>query len=229
MPGVFNPPEQPHWEAMTSDRYGTSKDPFEGGYVQSRQRWPRKKRRWMLSWKHADQPTRDYVVGFVERQLGAASSFSWTLPVDFLYQPKPTEKIGKWAISGGALASRTYYIAYTWANADGETEVSPEASITVGANQLLRVEVPPFPAGVTQAKVYIGTTSGSLTLEHTITTSGAQATEDAGGYAGGGASPPTDNDMVETITAQFEEDKLDVRVEGPEIWSIRLIIAELFA
>lgn len=228
MPGVFNPPIQPHWESEEAHAWATDQDPFEGGYVQTRARWPHEKRRWRLVWPVADKDTRDYIVGFLQRQQGAARAFSWLLPVDMLYQPKPALAPGIWSFAGGAKALRTYYVRFTWANASGETEASPEDSITVPANSLLRVEVPDFPAGVTQANVYVGTVSGTTYLQSTaITTSGGTWDEPTGALDTV-TPPPASSTLADTVTVHLEADSLHEPLIGVDVWSIELTLVELF-
>ena len=227
MPGVFNPPLQPAWPLEIVDRWDSVQDPFEGGYVQNRAKQHRKRRRFKLTWPVADQATRDYIVSFMERQLGAANAFSWQFPTTFLYQPKPALAPGIWAITSGSLSSRTYYVVFTWKNANGETEISARDSITVGANDVLRVEVPKFPAGVTSAEVYADETSGSETLQGSITTSGGTFTEPDSGLVAG-ASPPSSNTLQETMTAHLEADTLRTRSIAPNVWEIDLEMVELF-
>jgi hypothetical protein len=61
------------------------------------------------------------------------------------------------------LDAGTYYVAYKWINANGETAYSPESTaVTVdGATQAIQVDLPAFPSNVTEAHIYIGTVAGS--------------------------------------------------------------------
>lgn len=69
-----------------------------------------------------------------------------------------------------ALPADTYYVKYTWVNADGETQASPSASVATTSGQEIAVTLPTFPSGVTSANVYISPTSGSETKQGNTTT-----------------------------------------------------------
>jgi hypothetical protein len=69
--------------------------------------------------------------------------------------------------AASTLTAATYYVRYTWATATGETVAcTTEASKTITAGQVLTVTVPAFPAGVKQARVYVGTTTGTANLKY---------------------------------------------------------------
>lgn len=75
------------------------------------------------------------------------------------------------ATTGGVLPAATYYVVYTWVGANGETLVSPEASITTtGAASTITATIPALPAGVACANVYISTTAGTETKQGSTTT-----------------------------------------------------------
>lgn len=63
--------------------------------------------------------------------------------------------------SGGTVAAGTYYCVVTYQDAQGETTVSPEASVTLtGATSSFTVTSPAQPTGGTVWNLYVGTTSG---------------------------------------------------------------------
>jgi hypothetical protein len=57
--------------------------------------------------------------------------------------------------SGSALTAGTYYVRYSWTNANGETLPSPETAVTITAGQNINVTTPAFPFGITSMRVYI--------------------------------------------------------------------------
>lgn len=229
MPGTFAPPTNPSFTLPIEPRYRAVITESEGGYEDIRPYWAREKRRIKLVWKNANRATRDYIVAFFQRQRGPASPWSWSWPTTFLYQPKPALAPGVWQLPSGSQGARTYYVAFTWKNGTGETEVSPEYSLAVSANNVVRVEVPFFPAGVTSAEVYIGTSTGVLTLQGSITTSGGTFTEPASGLVAG-ASPPTTNTMNETLSLRFDRETLSVDALGPgPAYDIEFEAVELLA
>ncbi len=64
--------------------------------------------------------------------------------------------------SGGGLAPNTYFIEYTFTNAEGaETAPSPQSSaFTVTSGAIPRVTLPALPPGVTGYKIYLGAAPG---------------------------------------------------------------------
>lgn len=74
------------------------------------------------------------------------------------------------AVAGGALSAQTYFVRVTYTTPTGESPVSPEANLVVAADNLLQVGPPPSdPANVaTGWNVYVGTASGSETLQNAI-------------------------------------------------------------
>ncbi len=76
------------------------------------------------------------------------------------------------ANTGSTLTATTYYVKYTWANDEGETTASTQATLAVTAGNNLRITVPAFPVGVKMAKVYVGTASNVNKYQGDITTSG---------------------------------------------------------
>lgn len=80
-------------------------------------------------------------------------------------------------VNGGSMGSRTYYIKLTYSNETGETLASNQATKAVSANKLLKV-VPGPPGGYASTyrtingirfvNVYVGTVSGSETLQASL-------------------------------------------------------------
>lgn len=96
------------------------------------------------------------------------------------------------ATAGGTLTGATYYVKYTWTTVEGETMVSPEASLAVTANYNLKITIPAFPSGVSGAKVYVGTATNANKYQNVISTSGGTLTITAPINASG-ANPPASN------------------------------------
>lgn len=101
-------------------------------------------------------------------------------------------------VVSGAKGSRTYYFKTTYVTATGETTpcalVGP---ISMNANKLLRIVFPPAPdSRITDAKVYIHTSSGTLYWQDTVAISAYATTtwtETTGVLNTSGATPPTTN------------------------------------
>jgi hypothetical protein len=109
--------------------------------------------------------------------------------------------------AGGSMGARTYYVKYTWLNVNGEeTLASPEASVSVTANNLLTVSLPnginttwkhgtgPGP-GVRTQRIYVGTASEGETAQWDIAqhTQDFTWTEPTTGLISGAALPSANN------------------------------------
>lgn len=219
--------DQPSWDLSEPREYGVIIDKMDSGDTVSRAKHERGLRRWSLTWEHTNQRTRDYVVGFVRDVLEASEVLSWVLPINFLYEPRPGVGPATNYTTGGALAGTTYYIAYAWFNANGETELSPEVSRTVPASHFLQVTVGRFPTGATGAYVYVGTASGALKREATVSTSRGTWTQ--AGALSGSVDPATANGMSETIRARIARGGFSTPVlKAPGAWALGLEIEEVF-
>lgn len=232
MPGTFDPEsvggQRPDVHPVARHQWATTQDNFEAGFVHTRSRWPHEKRRWSFEWPIADRTTRDYILGFLQAQQGAAEAWSFELFDEaLLRQPPPALVPTVSSSAGGALALRTYYVTVTWSNDQGETTESPEIAISVAANRLLTVTAGNFPAGVTGARVYVGTTAGAGTLQATITASGGTWTEPASGLVAG-AQPPSTNTLAEIIKCHFVADSYEETGGHGSIWQLSVEVAELF-
>jgi hypothetical protein len=127
------------------------------------------------------------------------------------YTPVPTSPLVS-AISGGALAARTYYVKQTFVDSAGhESQAStPEAVIFVPANFLLRVQ-PPV-AGIKQSasgvlynqyRVYVSTSSNTETLQSVSTSTSASWTEPTTGLVAGVSAPS--NSTLEPVRGYVME------------------------
>lgn len=82
--------------------------------------------------------------------------------------------------AGGTLPAGNYYVKYTWITPSGETVASGEATKTGQvANNTLVIQVPAFTGGVVGAKVYVGTATGVVKYQGTISTSNGTLTINA--------------------------------------------------
>jgi hypothetical protein len=74
------------------------------------------------------------------------------------------------ANAGSTLPVGDYYIRYTWVDANGESLPSPELHVNVASTgQQIVVTIPSKPSGVTSAKIYCSTTSGTETYQGSTT------------------------------------------------------------
>jgi len=74
--------------------------------------------------------------------------------------------------SATGLAAGTYYVAYTWTNAYGQTTASPTASVAIAAGQAVQVSALSLPPGVTGVDYYMSTAAGSTTLGYVASGNG---------------------------------------------------------
>ncbi|MCI0539753.1 MAG: beta-galactosidase [Verrucomicrobiales bacterium] len=130
---------------------------------------------------------------------------------------KPRDLAALGQTTGGALASRTYYVKYTWViDGVGESTPSSRTNLTVAAGQLLTVTPPPFATEIDRANVYVGfSANGTYYLQGTVTLDGGMWTEPPGGVATDTASPPTTNtafgsvlDLYQHLAGLDADDKL---------------------
>ena len=198
---------------------------FQNGVVQTRARWPRARRQWVLSWSGATDEEAELVQAFGRDHLGAATPF-YLEPVEPVPRPFGEPTLGQ--ALGGALGARTRYAALTWGDGSGETTIGyTAAALAVSASYLLTVTAPTFPAGADRAWVYVGATSAVLCRQATaITTDGGTWTEPVGGYADDGASPPATNDLYETVLVRFVNDTLSTTKAQPNNWRIQAQFVE---
>lgn len=100
-----------------------------------------------------------------------------------LADPANTSSSGVTTVVGGALSSRTYYYRFAYRNKSGTTNASPSASIAIAANSLVKIAPTGAPtnsrpadssttpievSGIDYIDIYVGTTSGSETLQTSI-------------------------------------------------------------
>lgn len=72
--------------------------------------------------------------------------------------------------ASGTLAAATYYVKVTFWNASGETVASPETTVVLSAQGNIAVASPMLqPASASGYKVYISSSSGTETLQTTVT------------------------------------------------------------
>ena len=148
--------------------------------------------------------------GYVTEAVGAAVSATGG------YVPTPTVSPAVTASSPStatALAAGTYLVGYTWLTPDGETPLSPTASITITAGQAITVEPLTLPnvtlntPNATGITIYLSTAAGGTTLASVATNSpsGTVVTDAitlSALPASGAALPPTINTAF-AVTAGF--------------------------
>ena len=141
-----------------------------------------------------------------------------------LTDPASTSSTTVSAVSGGALSSRTYYYRFAYRNASGTTMASPSASFAVGANQLIKIQpigsstnvrtadsstTPIGVSGIEYIDIYVGTVSGSETLQASIAypdffSQNAGWTEPTSGLVSGAALPGSNTTHALTSYGVYE-------------------------
>lgn len=109
--------------------------------------------------------------------------------------PSSAPTLSASANAGSTLPANTYYVKYTWLNANGESLPSPEASQAVSSGQQLNVTIPSLPPGATSANIYISTSSGTETLQRNITSTSTSFTAPLSS----GAALPTTSTINTTV------------------------------
>jgi hypothetical protein len=217
----------PEYEWVETYRYSTVQTEFDTGDVQTRAKWHKARRLWTLRWNHAPEDEAETLRAFYRERVGAAGEFSYT-PVDKVPRPHDAPTLG--TDTGGSLGSRTLHSGFTWSDTSNETTRSIETdSLALTDGYVLTVTVPEFPAGVTEAIVYVGTSASVLYEQATaISTSGGTWTEPVTGYATGTDNPPTSNTLTETPTAHFIEDSISIAKLNAKVYSMAVQLEELF-
>ncbi len=118
------------------------------------------------------------------------------------------------SVPGGSLPARTYYVrtAYAQMTTLGQTGASPEVSISVPANQCLKVTSPPAQAGIAYWQVFVGTSPNAATNQivtpslygNLILPLGTDWTEPASGLVKGAAYLPQGQKLTASHMAYSE-------------------------
>jgi hypothetical protein len=170
-PVVFFPAQQEFgWHEIQDD--------YVSGHVATRARWsrPRKTLKWTCD--VLDETDKDIVMSFLyDRQANGGEAFYFDNPISNVLPPYDAPTLSESA--GGALAERTYYVKTTWSDGTNETTASQEGTQLVAVNKFLTVSVLPFPTGATEARLYIGTSTGVNYRSGTLGTTGTTWTQDS--------------------------------------------------
>jgi hypothetical protein len=204
-------PLTPQDVAVETSNYRNIETRFESGDVQIRNRWPRERRVWTLSWSNMSQAEVEVLRGFVQAHNGDTDYFYFSA-YEKVASPIAGPILRK--TDGGSAIARSLWIKYTWGDGTNETLPSNARATTISAGQLITANVPYFPAGANRARIYA---SGNGTTYHrqtdAITLSGGAWTEPLTGYVATGVSPPTTNGLAENALVRlsvpsFETTKL---------------------
>lgn len=133
-------------------------------------------------------------------------------------------------VSGGTLSAATYFVKITYVTDGGETLPSTESSIAVSANNLLSVSGPAASGAATGFNVYVGTTSGTETLQNAVVIPiGAGWTMPTTGLISGAALPSSNSTGWEVFnvfvpdvvaSATFTGQTIDVQFDSQiRIWA----------
>jgi len=221
-------PVTPDFAEDFVDTYSFIVTKFQDGSSQVRPRWHKPRRSWELHWNALSEDEVEQLKSFVRYHYGAKEAFYYSLQEKI---PRPYKAPTLGYKAGGALGSRTLYAGYTWADDSNETTISVQTdSISLSDGYILTVRVPSFPAGVTQAKIYVGTSSSALHLQSdTITDSGGLWTEPTSGYATGGDSPPSSNTLSESVLVLADSDNIEAEKISASAWRAKLKVLEKFS
>lgn len=196
-----------------------------------KQVWPQDHlipRVWMWQWSPLNEDEIERLTSFIRAHAGAQTPFYWE-PVDTDPIPRPYMGPALEKKTGGSVGSRTLYAAYTWS--DGSNETTPSAvvtSISLASTETIKATTKPFPEGVTEAIVYVGTSSTYANLHKQTPVISVVAdgwAEPATGYDSGGAAPPTTNTLTETPLVYAIEDSLSTDRLQHNAWQASLRVA----
>jgi hypothetical protein len=219
-------PLVPEFAYVVVPQFSTLSTRFENGGVQLRAKVPKPRRTWRLAWKAASPDEAEQLHAFFREMVGGAGEFYY-VPSDKTPRPYSAPTMG--STLSGALAGRTRYAKFSWADATNETTPSVNyGTLAVGVNNVLTVTVPTFPSNVTKAWVYVGATSSLFCRQATaITASAGTWTEPDAGYADDGAVPLTTSTLAETVTVHFADDSVEIIKQSAYHYSMNVSLEEL--
>lgn len=218
-------PLTPHFVLSRENSWRTIQTRFDSGDVQTRARWPVERRSWRLSWNNAYESEAEELRAFVRDHAGPCDYFYFTA-YDKVTAPYAAPVLSMYA--GGAVASRSVYVKYTWGNGSYETTASQSRSITLPTGYLVAVVVPYFPDGANRAHIYCGANSSTFHKQSTaLETSGGTWNEPLGGYAETAISSPTSNALSETPLVHILGETLEVTKNWIDAYSMSLDIQEV--
>lgn len=195
-PVIFFPARQEYGFNIITDEYTS-------GHVATRGRWSRPRLRLRWTCDVLDETDKDLVMGFFyDRNAKGGEPFYISNPISNVVPPYDAPTLDESA--GGALAERTYYVKTTWSDGTNETTPSQEGSQLVAINKYLTVSVVTFPTGATEARIYIGTASGSVYRSGTIGTSDTTWTQDSASTTVDADSAAGQAKLYVTSTANFQ-------------------------
>jgi hypothetical protein len=167
-------PSVPSFPVTIEEDWGQIVTEMQSGHQETRSLWSKPRR--IITW---NMPTltkanKNKILAFLRDRKGGGNYFYIT-NTETVYEPYDAPTLSQTA--GGNLGARTLYVKITWSDGTNETIPSQEASLSVDASKLMSVAIPFFPSGVTQARIYIGTSTGAEKYCSKQTTSGATWSE----------------------------------------------------
>ncbi len=147
---------------------------MESGHVETRRRGDKPLRRWQWFGNPLTTADMDLVMGFLYDRGGGSNFFYVDNPIPIWH---PYDAPTTSSTTSGAIAGRTHYVTYAWSDGSEETIDSQEATQVVAGNDLLTVTPNKFPTGVTEARIYSGAVSGTVSFAGTVSTTGSTFTE----------------------------------------------------
>lgn len=170
---------------------------------------------------------RDYVESFFHRVNGPAGRFyfAWPECVPSPEDAGPTLE----AVVSGAQAERSITVRYVWKNAQGTTAPSPTSTLLVPANSLVKVTLPVYPSGTTQAVIYAAQGAPGAEQEQTVLTGLRTWTQPDAALLLATADPPTANTATESPLCQLVGDSLRFPRGTGLTWEIQLSVEEVWS
>lgn len=222
---TFSPPVGPSFVFAVRHQRRVRSFHSEAGYERITVENLRDPRLVRVQWNALTLDQLDETLSFFDQFEGRGGPFYWKLPaVRPVRSPLGLSPILD-VTTSGSLLERNYYVAFSWYSSTltQETRISAESMKVVDDNQLIVVSVPIYPAGVDRARIYASETSGSLTLQATITTT--EWTEPGTGLVAG-ASPPTSNNLVPLIPWVVASHEVVEAIVHPSIYRLDMEFLE---
>lgn len=166
-----------------------------------------------------------YALDFYRRHVGPAGRFWFELP-EFVADPSAPPVVE--AVSGGSLSSRTYLVSIAWLGAAGETLASELASLTIPANELIKVTLPVYPNNVSKARIYATAGASGTEVQQAELTDVREWTEPTSGLVTGTGSPASVNTATDVSLCKFEGENFQVQRGQGLFYEVSASIQEVY-
>jgi hypothetical protein len=190
----------PEWIAVEDER--------ELGNVSTTAVARRSLRTFPLRWRATTRASYDYMVSFFNRNVGPVARFNYSLP-EFVASPDAGPLME--AVVAGTQALRTIFAKFAWRNSIGTTLAGNALSLSVPANSLLKLTLPPYPPSVGQAVIYATEGADGTELQQAVLTDATTWTQPDNVLLIGTDAPLTVNTAIDSPLCKMVQGSFSVQ------------------